>query len=167
MNGIGSGEATGTIRVISAAETRPLRHLVLRPHQRPEELVYPGDDEPDSFHLGGFEPDGTHVAIASFYRQNGPTEESSGADWRLRGMAVRADRQGTGWGGRMLDAGWRRVLGAGGGRGLWCNARLTASRFYARHGFRAVGDCFDIAGIGPHYVMLRIATEPDSPPPRS
>ncbi|MCH7976219.1 MAG: N-acetyltransferase, partial [Bacteroidetes bacterium] len=43
------------IRAISAAETRPMRSLLLRPGQPPENLVYPGDDHPDAFHGGAFE----------------------------------------------------------------------------------------------------------------
>src|SRR4051812_30354794 len=35
-----------SIERLDAAGVRPLRHVVLGPHQRAEELVYPGDDDP-------------------------------------------------------------------------------------------------------------------------
>src|SRR5690606_13479424 len=54
------------IRPISAAETRPLRSLVLRPGAPPETLVYPGDDHPEALHLGAFEGDRL-VGIATVY----------------------------------------------------------------------------------------------------
>ena len=36
---------------------------------------------------------------------------------------------------------------------LWCNARESAVSFYAKHGWRAEGEPFEIPKIGPHYVM--------------
>ena len=63
---------TTEIRVISAEETRPVRQRVLRPHQRPKELVYPGDDDHDTFHLGAYGDDGTLLAILSMYRHAQP-----------------------------------------------------------------------------------------------
>ena len=42
------------VKRVKAAEVRPLRQAVLRPHQRPEELVYPDDDGPDTLHTAGY-----------------------------------------------------------------------------------------------------------------
>ena len=36
---------------------------------------------------------------------------------------------------------------------LWCNARISAAPFYRKHGWRPVGDTFDIPPFGPHVVM--------------
>lgn len=38
---------------------------------------------------------------------------------------------------------------------LWCNARVGALGFYLRLGFATIGEEFEIAGIGPHFVMWR------------
>ena len=38
------------VEAVHAADVRPLRGSVLRPGQPPDELVYPGDDHPDSLH---------------------------------------------------------------------------------------------------------------------
>ncbi len=139
------------IRPISAAETRPLRHRVLRPHQPPESLVYDGDDAPDTLHVGGFLPDGTLVAVASVYRESRP-EDGVRRGFRLRGMAVDPSHQGRGYGARLVEACGAHARSLG-GKELWCNARTSASGFYTRQGFDTEGPPFEIEGIGPHFEM--------------
>lgn len=139
------------VRSISAAETRPLRQRVLRPHQSPEALVYDGDDAPDTLHVGGFLPDGRLVAVASVYRESRP-EDGVRRGFRLRGMAVEPSEQGRGHGARLVEACGEHARSLG-GRELWCNARTSASGFYTRQGFDTEGPPFEIEGIGPHFVM--------------
>lgn len=141
-----------TIRPIPAAQTRPLRQRVLRPHQPPEAMVYPGDDAADTLHLGAF-VDGALVGIASLYREPPPGEVDPGA-WRLRGMAVTPEAQGGGHGRALLEACLVHARRQGGTR-VWCNARTTASGFYTRLGFLVQGDVFELPGIGPHHLMSR------------
>jgi ribosomal protein S18 acetylase RimI-like enzyme len=146
-----------TVRPISAAETRPLRGEVLRPGQPPASLVYPGDDAPDSFHAGAF-VDGALVGIATVYPEPMPLDPAAGFDadraFRLRGMATRPDLQGRGLGRAVLTHCIEHVRAAG-AEVLWCNARLGALGFYRRLGFQTIGDEFEIAGIGPHFVMWK------------
>jgi predicted GNAT family N-acyltransferase len=140
-----------TIRRVTSAETRPLRHAVLRPHQRPEELVYPGDDAPETLHLAAYRRDEL-IGTASLYREPPPGSEDPRA-FRLRGMAVAPADQGSGLGAELL----RRCLEHAAREDasvVWCNARTRAARFYARHGFEARGEEFELPGIGPHYVMV-------------
>lgn len=139
------------IRVVAADRVRGMRQSVLRPHQTIQEMVYPGDDAPGSLHLAAVDEMQRIVGIASFYRNPHPLGASEG-DWRLRGMAVEPQLQGMGLGGRLVRAGVDRIREHG-GRRLWCNARVTAQRFYEKLGFVAEGECFDIPTIGPHYVM--------------
>ena len=84
------------VRAITAAETRPLRHAVLRPGQSFEQTVYSRDDHPETLHLGAFDGDRL-VAIASLYREARPHRPSRAA-WRLRGMATDPDVRGGGFG---------------------------------------------------------------------
>jgi GNAT superfamily N-acetyltransferase len=155
------------IRPITAAETRPLRAEVLRPGQRPDTLVYPGDDDPDALHVGAFDlgPDGMArlVGIATVHPEpppeahRGPIPEDAydyGAAFRLRGMATLPGVRGAGHGRALLDACFEHVRDRAGAY-LWCNARLVAVGFYERMGLVPVGDEFEIEGIGPHYVMWR------------
>ena len=144
-----------SIRAIDAAQTHGLRGIVLRPNSSPDQLIYAGDDAPDTFHLGAFGRDEL-VGIASIYRESWPREswprDASPKAYRLRGMAVDSRFVRRGIGAALV----RRCLlqiGARGGELLWCNARTSASNFYRALGFESVGEEFEIAGIGPHFLM--------------
>ena len=89
------------IREISAAQTRPVRQRVLRPNQRAEELVYPGDDDKDTFHLGAMSAKNEVVAILSMYFDPRPDTNEPG--WRIRGMASVPEVQGTGMGRKLVE----------------------------------------------------------------
>ena len=140
-------------RCIQPELTHALRHAVLRPHQRLDEMVYEGDDLPSTIHLGAFcatDPDHP-VGIATLSDAPMPGGPQAG-DYRLRGMAVHPAAQGAGVG-RLLVEKAMDELAQRGARRLWCNARVSATGFYERLGFVAHGDAFEIAGIGPHFVM--------------
>ncbi len=131
---------------------RELRHLLLRPHQPPEELVYPGDDAPDTLHLGAFEGDRL-VGIASICREAPPGADEPDA-WRIRGMATVPELRGAGVGGRLLEECVAHARSRGAVM-VWCNGRVGAVAFYERHGFEAVRGPFDVPPIGPHHEMRR------------
>lgn len=143
------------IRVVSAEMVRPVRQRVLRPHQRAEELVYPGDDDADTFHLGAFDASGLIVAILSMYRHAQPPHEPADEPraWRIRGMASIPEARGTGLGRALVEHARDRAWGSDGDP-IWCNARQAAFGFYEKLGFRIVGGVFEIEGIGPHAVMV-------------
>lgn len=157
-----------TIETVPASNTRPLRHAILRPNQPIDACVYPGDDAPDSFHLGirGESGHGASdlIAVASFYREplpahptDQPTNQpDDNPQLRIRGMAVLPAHRGKGLGRSLVDAG----LDIAGQHSpppslVWCNARTTAAGYYAKLGFAPRGDEFEIEGIGPHFVMVR------------
>lgn len=146
------------IRVITAEQTRPLRARILRPGQPAEQLVYPGDDAPDTLHAGAILDDQI-VGIATVSRQMPLAhfilpEDDLKSCWQLRGMATIPEVRGQGWGGRLL----RVIIGhaaAHGGTFLWCNARTPVLGFYRRYRFVVRGDQFMIPHAGPHYFMCR------------
>ena len=140
------------IRIISAAETRPIRHLVLRPHQPLETLVYPGDDAPDSLHVGAF-LDGALAGIASVSRQSFAGAPDLDA-WQLRGMATLPNVRRMGCGAALVRACIAHVE-ANNGAALWCNGRTSALRFYRALGFETRGEEFMTPETGPHFVMWR------------
>ena len=146
------------IRPISAADTRPLRSLLLRPGQPPENLVYPGDDHPDAFHGGAFDGERL-VGITSIYPEAPPEEYRDqlppGGAFRLRGMATLPEVRGKGYGREMLDACFEHIRSHNAIL-LWCNARVGALDFYQRMGLETIGPEFDIEGIGAHYVMWKM-----------
>ncbi|MBW2245319.1 MAG: GNAT family N-acetyltransferase [Deltaproteobacteria bacterium] len=141
------------IRSVAAERIRPLRQQVLRPNQPAEELIYPGDDAPGSFHLAAYRGDrlvGT-ITLSLEEREEGGSARGS---YRLRGMAIALDAQGNGIGARLLAEAIEKMSAADGEQ-VWCNARLSAAGFYDRHGFHRIGSEFDLPGIGPHVVMER------------
>lgn len=139
------------IRPITAAETRPLRQALLRPHRRLDELVYAGDDAPEALHAGAFH-EGRLVGIASVTPRPCPVAELSGP-WQLRGMATTPELRGSGYG-RALIAHCLAHITAHGGRALWCNGRVSAAGFYTALGFQIISDEFDTE-TGPHYVFSK------------
>ncbi|MGI9079952.1 MAG: GNAT family N-acetyltransferase [Acidimicrobiales bacterium] len=146
---MGSTESVVEVATITAEQTRPLRHLILRPTQPAENTEYPGDHDPDTRHLGAFDQRRL-VGIASLYKE--PRIDGLADGWRLRGMATATEARRRGAGRALLGACRDHVAVAGGGE-LWCNARIAAVEFYVTAGFEAVGDEFDVEDIGPHVVM--------------
>ncbi len=146
------------IRAISAAETRPMRSLLLRPGQPPENLVYPGDEHPDAFHPGAFDGERL-VGIATIYPEAPPEAYRDqlpvGDAFRLRGMATLPEVRGKGHGRDLLDACFDHIRSHNANL-LWCNARVIALDFYQRMGLQTIGSEFEIEGIGLHYVMWRV-----------
>ncbi len=135
---------------ITAEQTRPIRQQVLRPHQDARELVYPGDDSPDSFHLGVVQCSNL-VAVLSMYREPMPGEVD--CVWRIRGMASVPGFRGVGFGRKLVDTARDRAWNIE-RVAIWCNARESAFGFYEKLGFVAVGELFEIEGIGTHSVMV-------------
>lgn len=144
------GDADGTIdvRPIAPDLARDLRHEVLRPHQAPRTILYPGEDASDALTVGAF-LDGAIVGVATVH----PDPEASDA-FRLRGMAVTADLRDRGIGSALLVRCIDHCASLGAAL-LWCNARTPAIRFYGRHGFAVVSDEWDEPDIGPHVRMER------------
>jgi len=143
------------LRPVPAADTRPLRQRILRPHQRVEELVYAHDDDAATLHLGAFAGDAM-VGTATVHPEPMP---GAGADpqgdWRLRGMATVPEMRRRGVGAALVRGCIAHVVAHGGCR-LWCNARVSAAPFYAALAFSTIGLPFELKDIGPHYVMARV-----------
>ena len=135
---------------IKSEDTRNLRHLILRPHQSPEELIYPGDDDPESVHFGLFYKDKLS-GIASVYRQS-PAGMSSDNSWRLRGMATAEEVRGMGFGKELMNE-CLKYANEKKGKMFWCTARTTAESFYEMFGLKRQGEVFTPEGLGEHVIM--------------
>jgi len=153
------------IATITAEQTRPLRQTVLRPGYAPRYSVYPGDDDPQTLHLGAVTPAGAVIAVASVYLEPLPNDgrllpdagawrENESKAWRLRGMAVAEAYRGQGVGSALLYATFAAVRDRGGAV-YWANARTSAVPFYTRHGLEPLTDEFDIPTVGRHFRMAR------------
>ena len=141
------------IRAISAAETIAVRWPVLRPGFARETAIFNGDDAAGTLHFGTFES-GKLTGVASIYLAPFPAQPDGAPAFQLRGMATLPEVRGSGFGKALLDA----CIAAAREKGatlIWCNARTSAADFYAKNGWRLVGDEFEIPTVGPHFRMCR------------
>jgi ribosomal protein S18 acetylase RimI-like enzyme len=148
--------AAARVERVGGATTVTLRQQVLRPHQRLDEMVFPGDTEPDTAHMAALIDDEV-VAVGTVGRQSSPgagqeTAAPGPSAWRIRGMATADGFRNRGLGRAVLDALLAHVASHGGGL-VWCNARVPAVSFYRRAGFETRGDPWEEPHIGPHIVM--------------
>ena len=139
------------LKKITASDTRELRRKVLRPSQRAKDLVYPGDDDDTTFHIGFFEA-GALLGVASIYKESTSKVPSSEQMYKLRGMAVEKVLQGQGIGSKIIEE-CVSIVKNNDGKTIWCNARVNALGFYKKIGFKVSGEEFEIEGIGPHYIL--------------
>jgi len=165
---------------VTGATTLGLRQRVLRPHQRLDEVVFPGDSDPDTAHVAALADDGEVIGVGTVGRQPSPRSALPPApggdawparrespppgdpppapggrtDWRIRGMATAEAFRSQGIGRAVLDALLAHVGDRGGGL-VWCNARIPAVGFYRRAGFVTRGEPWEEPDIGPHIVMER------------
>ena len=130
------------VEEVDLGATYDLRRRVLFVEPRPVQI--PGDELPETFHLGAFDGDALVGVVTLVSTDHG---------YQLRGMAVDPDRQRSGAGRRLVEAAAARLRAAGVTR-MWCNARDTAIPFYERLGFRISGAGFlhEPSGL-PHHPM--------------
>ena len=138
------------IRFIQADDVLAIRNEVLREGRLTlNECRFPNDNAEDTFHLGYFENDQL-VCIASFHPQN--FKGYSGKAYQLRGMATVEGHRGKGFGNQLVNFAIVYMRGQKVNY-VWCNARKKATPFYKNMGFETISDEFEVAGIGPHYVL--------------
>ena len=146
-----SSDHQAQVRLITAAETLPLRLAILRPGRPVDSARFAGDDALDTYHFGAFRT-GELVAIASLFTAE-MREQSGLPALQLRGMATAPEVRGLGFGRALvhacIDFTRERKIPL-----LWCNARTPAAGFYQKLGFTTVGPEFEIPDVGPHFRML-------------
>lgn len=139
------------IRFISLDEVFDIRNIVLREGKMPPgQPRFPSDDVAGVFHLGYFVDD-VLVCVASFHPEN-KEPYTQGVGYQLRGMATLQQYRGKSIGAQLLNFAIVYLRGQRANY-IWCNARKNAVRFYQSIGFEIVSPEFEVAGIGPHYVM--------------
>ena len=142
------------IRLITAKDTLPLRHKVLKPFlATDEECALPGDDLPTTFHMGLF-IEGRLLSICTFMHEAHPDLPAENA-FRLRGMATDDNYRGQGLGHVLLSHVEDYLREKKKCDFLWFNARIKAFSFYEKLGFSYYGPLFDMKDIGPHKVMYK------------
>lgn len=152
------------VRLVPAGTVLPVRAAVLRPGLAPDAARFPADDEPRSRHAAAFGDGGAVLAVGTLLVEDppwpAPPGTATGPVMRIRGMATVPDHRSAGLGRAVLDTLLAEARRAG-AMLVWCDARARAVPFYRRAGFSAVGDRFDVPGIGAHQAML-VAYSPTS-----
>jgi predicted GNAT family N-acyltransferase len=144
--------STVVVDEVAAEITYALRGAVLRPDGG--DVVWAGDEDPDTFHLAARTDDGRTVGVVRFSPAPCPWRAEARAPWQLRGMATEPEVRGSGAGRALVTVGLAAVEARGGDL-VWCDARVTAAGFYERMGFTVVTEPFDKPGIGPHVGMVK------------
>jgi GNAT superfamily N-acetyltransferase len=142
------------IRLISAAETIPVRWSILRPGFPRESAIFPGDDLETTRHFGAFDDAQRLVGVASIYLAPMPEQPHLAPAWQLRGMATVPDVRGAGHGRALVDACVASAREAA-ATIIWCNARVAAAAFYEKCRWEILGREFDVPTVGPHFRMWR------------
>ncbi|MBD1392384.1 GNAT family N-acetyltransferase [Mucilaginibacter glaciei] len=120
--------------------TWQLRRDILYPEQTNQEMAM--DEDNHGYHFAAFK-DNYIVAVVSVFQ--------NGTDWQFRKFAVSDKVQGQGIGRQLLDyiTGFVELEQ---GTHLWCNARLSATGFYAKFGFKEAGEMFRKNGVD--YIIM-------------
>jgi len=163
VGGFVSAPATAARRAIGGvsvrravpAEVIDVRHAVLREGRPRATAIFDGDDHATTRHWIAKLGDDV-VGVVSVMQADFPDLEvtlptGDVPHRQLRGMATVPSVRGKGVGRAMLAA-----IDAELPEPLWCNARIGAAEFYARHGWQRVGGEFEIPGVGPHVRMVRV-----------
>ena len=140
------------IKEITALETFPVRHPVLRPGKNLETCHFEGDNLESTSHFGVF-IDEELAGVASLFKANSnlfPEKEQ----YQLRGMAVLEKFQKKGLGEALVKFAENKATNQNADL-IWFNAREIAVPFYQKLGYEVIGAPFDIADIGPHFIMFR------------
>jgi GNAT superfamily N-acetyltransferase len=144
------------ITTSDAATTRALRRAVLRPTW-PEDVAMHGDESTDAIHFAAFENDEL-VAACLILPRPFPPRPTEACAWQLRGMATAPIARNRGIGAELLNAAEREAIQRG-GQLLWCEARTSAMRFYAQHGFTVASEEYlHSESHIPHHLMVRSLT---------
>lgn len=139
---------------LTAEQTHPIRRSVLRDGDAAASVVFDGDDDPDTFHLGAT-AGGELVAISTWMPRRYP-DLPAHEGRQLRGMASTPSARGAGIGSQLLRSGLERAAAAG-STVVWARARVQAVAFYERHGFETRGvEYVDLTTGLPHHDIVKM-----------
>ncbi|WP_191860463.1 GNAT family N-acetyltransferase [Hanstruepera ponticola] len=140
-----------SLKTISAQETYPVRHPILREGRPLSECEFEGDEDPTTIHLGLYSKEKL-IGVATFLKKSNPCF-SEKVQYQLRGMAILQRFQNKGLGKIILDEAERLLTNKC--HRIWFNARKIAVNFYEKNGYKKTGEPFEIANVGVHYVMTK------------
>jgi ribosomal protein S18 acetylase RimI-like enzyme len=133
-----------------------VRQPVLRPGKPIETCIFEGDGLSTTTHLGLY-VNNELAGIVSIFDTASKLFFLQGKQFQLRGMAVLPQYQKQGLGEKLVESAEKLIVEKEGNL-IWFNARENAVGFYKKLGYEVKGDVFDIAGVGPHYIMYKALT---------
>lgn len=146
------------VRSISAKKTYALRQLILRPNHPVETCHFPEDNDDSSAHFGSY-LSGELVGIISIFNVKEPDCSDDNVlmemtTWQIRALATHELVRGMGYAAQLLKSA-EEYADLHKGKVVWCNARMAAVGFYLKQGYQLIGEEFEIAGVGPHFLMKK------------
>lgn len=141
-----------SIKKISAIETFPVRHPVLRSEKPIESCHFEGDDLETTTHFGLFDENKLIGVISIFEAKNKLFSEEK--QFQIRGMAVLNEQQKKGLGASLVEHSEKYCLDNDANL-IWFNARTEATGFYEKMNYQKIGASFDIKEVGEHFVMFK------------
>ena len=116
------------IKNIQASETWDLRHRVMAPNRLFDSIKLPKDEE--GLHFGLFEEEKL-ISVISLFIENDTAQ--------FRKFSTEISEQNKGYGSILLNHTIEESI-KNNVKNLWCNARMTALRFYEKFEFKAVSE---------------------------
>ncbi|MFK8045116.1 MAG: GNAT family N-acetyltransferase [Crocinitomicaceae bacterium] len=146
------------VEIKNSKQLWPLRNLVLWRHKILLDCGMEGDLRRSTFHIGAMDADDNVLGTSTFITQTNENF-SDIVQYRLRAMATHPSARGTGLGKKMIEKGLEKLKDKKVDI-VWCDARIEATEFYSKMGFKTVGETYDVPDIGPHKLMyLKVSTE--------
>jgi ribosomal protein S18 acetylase RimI-like enzyme len=139
-------------KYISSAETKDLRHLVLRQGKPKSSCDMQGDELESTKHIGAFLDSKCIGVLSLFLAKTERLPDSS--QYQLRGMAVHPEHQGMNIGKKLILYSVKELQKMN-TEVVWCNAREIAVGFYKKINFEVISNQFEIPDVGPHYLMFK------------
>lgn len=140
------------IKEVKVEDILPVRQTVLRNGKPREECFFDGDHAKETVHLALYKND-KMLAIASILKDKSEKLKSNN-QFRLRGMAVLPEAQGRGFGKHLLLYA-EDLIKQQSPALFWFNARTSAVKFYQKNNFEVFGKEFEVANVGPHFLMFK------------
>ena len=149
---------TMTIKEIkNSKQLWPLRNLVLWQHKDLLDCGIEPDLYQSTFHIGAIDDDDNILGTATFINENNDNF-SDIVQYRLRAMATHPSARGTGLGKDIVLNGIEKLKQKKVDI-VWCDARIEATGFYDKMGFKTMGDIYEVPEIGPHKLMYYQLTQ--------
>lgn len=140
------------IKKITALETFPVRHPVLRADKSIDSCHFDGDNLETTSHFGLFDKNNIIGVISIFKAKNDLFVAEK--QYQIRGMGILKQHQKKGFGEKLIHNSEQHCKNENVNL-IWFNARKEAVGFYEKMGYQVKGLPFVIPEVGEHIVMFK------------